>query len=51
MLGKLKESLNFIAVAERFLMKLIMTLKNESKPSLSALASNRGVANSSTSAE
>lgn len=48
-LGKLKESLNFIAVAERVLHKLLVTLRAESKPSLSGLASNRGGIGSNTS--
>lgn len=47
-LGKLKESLNFISVAERVLHKLLVTLKSESKAS-AGLASNRGGVGSSTS--
>lgn len=35
-IGRLRESLNFVAVAERMLFKLLSTLKPENKPSISA---------------
>jgi hypothetical protein len=35
-IGRLKESLNFVAVAERMLFKLLSALKPENKPTISA---------------
>ena len=36
LIGRLKESLNFVAVAERMLFKLLSSLKPENKPTISA---------------
>ena len=36
LIGRLKESLNFVAVAERMLFKLLSKLKPENKPTISA---------------
>jgi hypothetical protein len=41
LIGRLKESLNFIAVAERMLQKLLLVLRPENKPSISKLSSAR----------
>jgi hypothetical protein len=41
MIGRLKESMNFLVVAEKMHQKLLVTLKLENKPSISKLQTAR----------